>query len=1180
MRKPITAAILAALVGAAGVSGLPVSFVQAAAAASPADAEANMLFLARPFDTQRDTMRAAAPFTLRAPTGAALQLVQFNGPIQQRWLDQLTARGITPLQYIASNGYIVWTDGAGRSALDDLRNSAGWLQFSAPFYGYLKVEPRLAARIESGASNEEVDITVQMYRHAGAEETQAFIGARARLAPSQLGPVGDGKLNLQWHPVLAFQNIKLRVRLSDIAAIAERDDVVAVLPQNVFRLLDEKQNVILTGAIPPPTPAPAPNYISWLTARGFSTDHTQYPIVDVTDSPIHEGGTGPTVANTADQMLRVGGVGANTSRVAYFNNCSSSATNTVGAVDGHGALNGGIVAGYDVTATAPNRDADGYQLGMGVNPFGRVASTAIFVPGYSIAGCGNTDAGVIRSVYTNGARINTNSWGATIPPTVYDDSDQAYDIGTRDADLTLAGNQELIQIFAAANDGPGPSTVSSPGAGKNVITVGASENVRPGWTDGCNSGPTDADNAMDVVGFSSRGPAPGQRAKPEVIAPGTHIQARASLFSGYNGNGVCDQYYPPAQTLFAASSGTSHSTPAVAGVASLAWWWIERGGVGAAAGTIDEVGGSRVPSPALMKTWLIGHPTYLTGVDANDNLPSNDQGYGMPNLSLMFDATPKVLVDQDQTLGNTGEFYEITVGVADPTKPVRVAMAYTDAPGALNSTAPQVNNLDLRVVNGSSTYLGNVFTNQWSVTGGVADNKNNYEAVFLPVGTTGDLTIRVTGTAISGDGVPNSGDATDQDFAITCYNCSRQPSFTLSAATPDTRVCAGESFSTPIAIGQITGYNTPVNLSVSGAPTGATASVTPTTVTPPGTATFDLTNTASTPAGAYTTTLTGVSGAITKTYDLDITVDTVTPATPTLATPANGATNQPSNPTLTWNTVPQAESYTVIVSRNADFSTVFATTTTTQTSWTVTPELPGGQRFYWRVYASNACGTGGTTPPADRIYGNGFEAAVATGNVFTTTPQPGDCPVDSTQTVVFNDDMEASDNGWTHAGLAGTDSWTRGTGAPHGGARAWQANNFSAVNDQVLVSPAIAVPAGLSNLTLAFWNKQSIESSSTGCFDGAILERSTDNGATWTQVTSGLLTDPYNGAVSTQYSNPLQGLQAWCAEGSPYVKSVVDIQSLAGQSVKFRFRLANDSSVAEPNPGWAVDDVSVQGCTP
>ena len=1180
MRKPITAAILAALVGAAGVAGLPVPAVQAATAAAAVDADANMLFLARPFDTRRDTLRAAAPFSLQAPAGAALQLIQFNGPVQQRWLDELVANGITPLQYIASNGYIVWADAGGRTRLDNLRNRAQRLQFSAPFYGYLKVEPRLAARVEAGAGNDEVDVTVQMYRHDGAAETQKFVAERARIAPGSLGPLGDGKLHLQWNPVLAFQNIKLRVRVSDIAAIAERADVVAVLPQNVFRLLDEKQNFILTGLIPPPTPAPAANYISWLTARGFSTDPAQYPIVDVTDSPIHEGGSGVTVVNTADPMLHVGGVAGNPSRVAYFNNCSSTASTSVGAVDGHGALNGGIVAGYDVSAASPNRDADGYQLGLGVNPFGRVASTAIFVPGYSIAGCGNTDAGVIKSVWTKGGRINTNSWGATTPPTVYDDSDQAYDIGTRDADTTIAGNQELIQLFAAANDGPGAATVSSPGAGKNVITVGASENVRPGWTDGCGTGATGADNAMDVADFSSRGPAPGQRAKPEVIAPGTHIQARASLYSGYTGAGVCDKYYPPGQTLFAASSGTSHSTPATAGIASLAYWWIERGGVGAAAGSIDEVGGSRVPSPALMKTWLMGHPTYLTGVDANDNLPSNNQGYGMPNLSIMFDATPKVLVDQSTRLDNTGEFYEITVGVADPTKPVRIAMAYTDAPGALNSTAPQVNNLDLRVVNGANTYLGNVFSHQWSTTGGAADTKNNYEAVFLPAGTNGDVTIRVTGTAIGGDGVPNVGDATDQDFAITCYNCSRAPSFTLSATTPSTRLCAGANFSTPIAIGQITGYNTPVNLSVSGAPTGATAGVAPTTVTPPGTATFSLSNTAGTPAGAYTTTLTGVSGAITKTYDLGITVDTATPATPTLVTPATGASNLPANPTLTWTAVPQAANYTVIVSQSPDFSTVIASTTTEQTSWTVSPDLPGGQRYYWRVYASNACGTGGSLPPADRIYANGFETSVATGNNFTTQPLPGDCAVGSSPSVVFTDDMESGVNGWTHAALAGTDSWARGSTAPHGGSQAWTANNVASVNDQGLVSPAIAVPSGLSNLTLTFWNKQSIESASTGCFDGAILERSTDNGATWTQITTGLLTDAYDGSVSSSYSNPLAGKQAWCGEGTPYVKSVVDIQSLAGQNVKFRFRLGNDSSFAEPNPGWAIDDVSVKGCTP
>ena len=96
----------------------------------------------------------------------------------------------------------------------------------------------------------------------------------------------------------------------------------------------------------------------------------------------------------------------------------------------------------------------------------------------------------------------------TSPPSTYDDGDQAYDIGVRDADGGTAGNQEMIYLFAAANAGPAAATVSSPGAGKNVITVGASENVRPGWTDGCGAGPSDANDANDVARFSSRGPAP------------------------------------------------------------------------------------------------------------------------------------------------------------------------------------------------------------------------------------------------------------------------------------------------------------------------------------------------------------------------------------------------------------------------------------------------------------------------------------------------------------------------------------------------------------------------------------------------------------------------------------------------------------------------------------------------
>ena len=38
------------------------------------------------------------------------------------------------------------------------------------------------------------------------------------------------------------------------------------------------------------------------------------------------------------------------------------------------------------------------------------------------------------------------------------------------------------------------------------------------------------------------------------------------------------------------------------------------------------------PSPALLKAYLVANSSYLTGNDASDDLPSNNQGYGLPDL--------------------------------------------------------------------------------------------------------------------------------------------------------------------------------------------------------------------------------------------------------------------------------------------------------------------------------------------------------------------------------------------------------------------------------------------------------------------------------------------------------------------------------------------------------------------
>jgi len=1150
-----------------------------------ADPDMDVLqFTAQPFDTQRGSLAPPAPFSLQSAAGAALRIVQFVGPVRKEWLDALAARGIRPLQYVASNGYIVWADEAAQAQLAALRAQASWLQYAAPFYGFLKIDPNLQQRLNADpASSDEIDVTVQIYRHDGDDATRQFVQGKGLVPTAQQGPLGTGAVNYAWAPILKFANLSLRVHVADVAAIAERPDVTFVGLKPTFKLMDAKQDVIMTGDFAP-SPASV-DYVQFLTDHGFSQDPEAYPIVDLTDSTIDEGGTGVTVLNTADVKLHVAGDAAQPSRVVYFHNCSSTPDDQVGAIDGHGSFNAGIIAGYDQRTGFPYQDSNGFNLGLGVNPFVRIGSTAIFVPGFDTTACGNNAQGLVQANWQNGAKISSNSWGSNPPPSTYDDTDQVYDAGVRDADPTASGNQELIYVVAAANAGPTAATISSPAAGKNVITVGASENIRPDWTDGCGTGPGGADNANDIASFSSRGPAPGNRVKPEVVAPGSHIQSGASNFSGYDGTGVCDKYHPDGQTEFAASSGTSHSTPAISGLASLAYWWIEQGGAGAAAGSVVEVGGPRAPSPALMKAWLMAHPTYLDGAGANDDLPSNNQGYGMPTLGDMFSATPKVLLDQSDVVTATGDTRSYIWGVADPTQPLRVALAYTDAPGALG-TSPQVNDLDLAVTVNGQTYLGNHFDHQWSTTGGTADNKNNYEAVFLPPGVTGEVTVTVTASNIAGDAT-GSGEGPNQDFALACNNCNVVSTFTLASAEPTAQVCTGSEVAIAVHLGQVGGFADPVSLSASGVPNGASAAFDPNPATPPDDATLTIAAQASAAPGAYPLTVAGTSGSIVKSLAIDLGIYDVAPAAPALDSPTDGSTGVSQLPTLTWEAAPQGYSYLVQIASDAAFTQIVASTETLDTTWTLDePQLlASSTRYWWRVIARNPCGDSapvGST--ADTIFEDGFDPAVAIvgAQMFTTLAQPGDCAVGVAPTIVFSDDMEHGAGDWTHGAASGSvDAWTLGSDA-HRGTQAWQAAAPPAgtPNDQYLISPSITLPTDLSPLSLAFWNQQSLKSlTSTSCQDGAVVEISSDGGGTWTPISgSKMLTDPYNGPVSGSFGNPLANRQAWCGDPQAYLDSIVDLQSYAGQTVKFRFRLGHDRFEHRADANWAIDDVSVRGC--
>ena len=175
---------------------------------------------------------------------------------------------------------------------------------------------------------------------------------------------------------------------------------------------------------------------------------------------------------------------------------------------------------------------------------------------------------------------------------------------------------------------------------------------------------------------------------------------------------------------------------------------------------------------------------------------------------------------------------------------------------------------------------------------------------------------------------------------------------------------------------------------------------------------------------------------------------------------------------------------------------------------------------------------------------------------------------------LYSTDFESGDAGWAHSGIS--DTWVLTGTRAHSGVQSFHAKDLAWVSDQRLASPQVALPAGLSDLTLQFWNHQTLESNGSACWDGGILEVSTDGGGGWTQVTSGLLTDPYNGVVNNGSGNPLGGLDAWCGDPQDWLNSVVDLNAYAGQSVNFRFRLGSDTIFGEE--GWYIDDVVVQGC--
>ncbi len=580
---------------------------------------------AYPIDTTEG--EPSVPDNLRETetAGKRLRLIQFVGPVQPQWLEQVKAAGdVKVVNYVPHNAYLLWLDGEAEAKLRKLMEPDGPIQWIGAYHPYYKIPKHLRTNETPGGSPT-IDVVVGLVEHEGTEQT---IQSLSRFGFVQRSDSVAGQ-----------RQVTLTISRGFLAALAQLPDVLWVDKIEPKVLLDEVQGLItarFTNNIPgngpfPPLPSPpGTNYLQWLTdtvGGGLLsfTNPAAYPIVDIADTGF---------GNEHRQEFNVLGDPFGQSRVVYdatYADCGfvGSGNNSVDLY-GHGTVIATILAGFDTnvsevvtciynrvelqtfrsstntclgtgntnmvftfpdvppsgctttlqfTCSGPGADAfvdrdfpvtviqtqtftrirqdpSGFQLGLGISPFGQFGTTRVWAQNATLLSsptrirlsastfCNELPPTTAFDAYSSGARIQNNSWsdGLTINNGgQYNANAQAFDVAVRDALPVGTGqpvpgpsalNQEFIVVFAANSGlcdagtsgnvgGFGDIRVTSPSTAKNILTVGSSENVRLDGS-GC-AVPVNQDNSLDIFQDSAFGPTLDGRFKPEIVAPGTSV---------------------------------------------------------------------------------------------------------------------------------------------------------------------------------------------------------------------------------------------------------------------------------------------------------------------------------------------------------------------------------------------------------------------------------------------------------------------------------------------------------------------------------------------------------------------------------------------------------------------------------------------------------------------------------
>jgi len=189
---------------------------------------------------------------------------------------------------------------------------------------------------------------------------------------------------------------------------------------------------------------------------------------------------------------------------------------------------------------------------------------------------------------------------------------------------------------------------------------------------------------------------------------------------------------------------------------------------------------------------------------------------------------------------------------------------------------------------------------------------------------------------------------------------------------------------------------------------------------------------------------------------------------------------------------------------------------------------------------------------------------------------------------LFFDNLENITSGyWTTVLSSGTygfyypqnpnDYNTDSTYATSGQYNIWGDNPSSATESYIKMSLNVSLQAGTEPF-LYFKHAYQFEENAilSSCYDGGVIEYSTNGGTTWTDAGSLIINNNYTGTIFDGFFNPLTDRSAFCGTSHGYTSSRLNLTSLAGQNVRFRFGIGADLTGGDY--GWYIDDIRIYTC--